>query len=210
MEGIESSVLECGVAGSTFPGFSESGDRHVFQRTKEGALVAVVDGLGHGNEAAAAALKACAMLGSNAEEDVISLIKQCHVRLGGMRGVVMSLASFNFQEGLMTWIGVGNVQGTLLRRDGGVNGGDESLLLRPGVVGDQLPELQASVLPIFAGDSLIFATDGVRAKFDRSQVQSLSPREAAENVVAHYAKGNDDAFILVARYRGSIYRLVRE
>jgi len=203
MESVESSPLECGVAGRAFPGFSESGDRHVFQQTREGALVAVVDGLGHGNEAAAAALEACAMLELNAEENVISLIKRCHVGLNGMRGVVLSLASFNFRDALMTWIGVGNVQGTLLRHDPGVSGGDESLLLRPGVVGNHLPPLQASVLPVFAGDSLILATDGVQADVDRFQLRSRPPRRAAENVLAHYAKGTDDALILIARYTGT-------
>lgn len=203
MEDVKSSPLECGVAGKVFPGSSESGDRHVFQRTREGALVAVIDGLGHGDAAAAAALEACAMLESNAGENVISLIKRCHVGLNGTRGVVMSLASFNFREALMTWIGVGNVQGTLLRRATTVSGGDESLLLRPGVVGDRLPPLLASVLPVFAGDSLIFVTDGVQADFDRFQVRDQPPRKAAEDVLGHYAKEKDDALILIARYSGA-------
>ena len=203
MEGVKSFGLEYGVAGRAFPGFSESGDRYIFQQTGDRALVAVVDGLGHGEEAAAAALEACALLECNAEENVISLIKRCHLELNGMRGVVMSLASFNLRDALMTWIGVGNVQGTLLRQENGATGGDESLLLRPGVVGNQLPPLQAAVLPIFAGDSLIFATDGVQPDFDRIEVTSQAPRKAAENLLAHYAKGNDDALILVARYRGT-------
>jgi phosphoserine phosphatase RsbX len=103
----------------------------------------------------------------------------------------------------MTWIGVGNVQGTLLRQDNGASGGDESLLLRPGVVGNRLPPLQASVLPVFAGDSLIFATDGVQPDFDRIEVTSQAPRKAAENLLAHYGKESDDALILVARYTGT-------
>jgi len=203
MEGVKISALECGVAGRAFPGFSESGDRYVFHQTGDRALVAVVDGLGHGDEAAAAALEACALLESNAEENVISLIKHCHLELNGMRGVVMSLASFNLREGLMTWIGVGNVQGTLLRQDAGASGGDESLLLRPGVVGNQLPPLQAAVLPVFGGDLLIFATDGVHPGFDRVQVMSHAPRKAAENLLAHYARRNDDALVLVTRYTGT-------
>jgi phosphoserine phosphatase RsbX len=203
MEDVKSSPLECGVAGRALPGFAESGDRYVFQQTRAGALVAVVDGLGHGAKAAEAALEACAMLESNAGENVISLIKRCHLGLSGMRGVVMSLVSFNFRDALMTWIGVGNVQGMLLRLDNTASGGDESLLLRPGVVGSHLPPLHASVLPVFAGDSLILATDGVHVTFDRSLVMSQPPQKAAENVLAHHAKGNDDALILIARYNGT-------
>jgi len=203
MEDVKSSPLECGVAGKAFPGFSESGDRHVVQRAREGVLVAVVDGLGHGREAAAAALEACAILESNAGEHVISLIKRCHVGLKETRGVVASLAWFNFRDALMTWIGVGNIQGMLLRNDAMMKGGDESLLLRPGVVGNHLPPLQAAVLPVFAGDSLIFATDGVQPDFDRLEIRNQPPRSAAQNLLAHYAKGNDDALVLIARYAGT-------
>src|SRR5437879_12629351 len=154
MEDVKSSPLECGVAGRARSGFSESGDRHVVQPTREGARIAVVDGLGHGPEAAAAALEACAMLESNAGANVISLIKRCHVGLNGMRGVVVSLASFNFRDGLMTWIGVGNVHGLLLRLDTATCGGDQSLLLRPGVVGRHWPSLHAFVRPSVGCDSL--------------------------------------------------------
>jgi negative regulator of sigma-B (phosphoserine phosphatase) len=203
MESVKNFCLEWGVAGRALPGFSESGDRHVFRPTRDGALLAVVDGLGHGREAAASALEARAMLESHAGENVIELIKRCHAGLNGMRGVVMSLASFNFRDGLMTWVGVGNVLGRLLRLDSAISGGDESLLLRPGVVGSHLPPLQASILPVFAGDYLIFATDGVEVDFDHSHVRSQPPQEAAEELLAHYAKDNDDALVVIARYIGT-------
>ena len=203
MEVVKNFCFQWGVAGRALPGFSESGDRYVFQPTRDGALVAVVDGLGHGVEAAAAALEARATLQSNADENVISLIHQCHVELHGTRGVVVSLASFNLRDALMTWIGVGNVHGRLLRLDTSMNGWGESLLLRPGVVGRRLPPLQAAVLPVFAGDALIFATDGVQVDFDASNIRSLPPQEAAEDVLAHYAKDNDDALIVITRYKGT-------
>lgn len=193
--------LEWGVAGVALPGFSESGDRHVFQAFEGGALVAVMDGLGHGPEAAAAAVEACAILEANAEESVISLVWRCHAGLKNTRGATISLASFNFRDSVMTWIGVGNVRGICLRADKERNDREESLLLRPGVVGSHLPSLQAAVLPVSPGDSLAFATDGVGSNFDYSSVRSQPPGRAAESILARYAKGKDDALILVARYR---------
>ena len=44
--------LEWGVAAQALPGEAISGDRHVMQAFPSGALVAVIDGLGHGEEAA--------------------------------------------------------------------------------------------------------------------------------------------------------------
>jgi phosphoserine phosphatase RsbX len=204
MEDLKTSLLEWGAAGKALPGFSESGDRHVFQPFQGGALVAVLDGLGHGVAAAAAALEACSILESNAEENLISLIQRCHERLKGTRGVAMSLASFNFRDSLMTWMGVGNVQGFMLPRDTTLSDREESLLLRQGVVGSHLPPLQAAVLPISAGDSVTFTTDGLETDFDRSCIRSQPPRAAAESILARYAKKTDDAMILIARYRGTL------
>lgn len=194
--------LEWGVAGVALPGFSESGDRHMFQRFDGGALVAVMDGLGHGPEAAAAAVQACLILEAKAGENVISLVQQCHERLKNTRGATISLASFDFRDSLMTWMGVGNVQGVFLRADKTRTDREELLLLRPGVVGSHLPSLQAAVLPVSPGDSLAFATDGVESSFDYSALRCQPPGRAAETILARHAKGKDDALILVARYRG--------
>lgn len=194
--------LEWGVAGVALPGFSESGDRHMFQRFDGGALVAVMDGLGHGPEAAAAAVQACLILEAKAGENVISLVQQCHERLKNTRGATISLASFDFRDSLMTWMGVGNVQGVFLRADKTRTDREELLLLRPGVVGSHLPSLQAAVLPVSPGDSLAFATDGVESSFDYSALRCQPPGRAAETILARHARGKDDALILVARYRG--------
>ena len=60
----------------------------------------------------------------------------------------MSLASFNALDGAMTWLGVGNVTGLLLRADAGAERKRESLLLRGGVVGYRLPPLRPVAIPI--------------------------------------------------------------
>jgi phosphoserine phosphatase RsbX len=194
--------FEWGVAGVALPGFSESGDRHVFQPYDGGVLIGAIDGLGHGAAAAAASAAACAILHSNARENVITLLRLCHEQLKETRGVTMSLASFDFRDSLMTWMGVGNVQGVFLRADRMRPDREESLLLRSGVVGSHLPPLQASMLPVAPGDSLAFATDGVESNFDHSSLLCQPPGKAAESILARYAKGKDDALIVVARYRG--------
>ncbi len=198
-----SSFVEWGVAGVALPGFSESGDRHVFQPFDGGALLAVLDGLGHGPDAAAAAIEACGVLQANAGENVISLVRRCHSALKETRGVTIGLASFCFRDALMTWMSVGNVQGIFLRADRERSDREELLLLRSGVVGSHLPALQAAVLPVARGDCLAFATDGIQSGFDYSCIRCCSPGRAAENILARHAKGRDDALVLVARYMES-------
>ena len=195
--------LDWSWAGAAMPGFSESGDRHVFRTFEGGALAAVTDGLGHGEQAALAAETTSAVLEQNASENVIALVTNCHEKLKGTRGVALSLASFDFDQGLMTWMGVGNVEGALLRADSMCGHRDEYLLLRAGVVGSHLPGLQAAVLPIFPGDMLILATDGIESGFDQSRVRMQTPAKAAQAILAHHARGKDDALVFVAKYKGT-------
>ncbi len=54
METLKISWLEWGAASLVRPGDSESGDEHLVQFFPSGVLVAAVDGVGHGQEAAAA------------------------------------------------------------------------------------------------------------------------------------------------------------
>lgn len=191
--------VECGVAARTLPGQEETGDRHVIAHTAGGTMVAVVDGLGHGKAAAEAAQIAAKVLEQHAKESVITLIQLCHEKLKSTRGVVMSLATFSAIEGTVTWLGVGNVEGVLLHRDSYGTVSQEVLPLRGGVVGDQLPLLLASIVPVSRGDTLIFVTDGIRLGF-ADELKAESVQATADTVLANFARDTDDALVLVARY----------
>jgi negative regulator of sigma-B (phosphoserine phosphatase) len=195
-------LVEYGVAKSILPGQGESGDRHVVCCGGEGILIAAIDGIGHGEEAANAAEAALAILKASPEEPVISLLERCHEGLRSTRGVVLSLASIDPKHGLMTWLGVGNVQGVLMRAGAQKGSVGEVLLLRGGVVGSQLPALQAAVLPIRRGDTLVFVTDGVRGEFVEGLSALESPQRAADKILKQHGRGNDDALVLVVRLTG--------
>jgi negative regulator of sigma-B (phosphoserine phosphatase) len=195
-------MVEYGVAKFVLPGQGKSGDHHLVCCNRNGILVAAIDGIGHGEEAANASKTAAALLRSCADEPIISLVERCHEKLRATRGVVLSLACMEPEHGMMTWLGVGNVQGVLMRSDAKKGNGQESLLLRAGVVGSQLPALQATVLPIVQGDTLFFATDGVRSDFSVTLSARENPQRAADRILEQYRTGNDDALVLVTRLTG--------
>jgi len=195
-------MVEYGVAKFVLPGQDESGDQHLVCCGRNGILVAAIDGIGHGEEAANASKAAVALLRSSVDEPVISLVERCHEKLRATRGVVLSLAYVNHEHGMMTWLGVGNVQGVLMRADAKNGNVRESLLLRAGVVGSQLPALQATVLPIVRGDTLFFATDGVRSDFSVTLSARENPQRAADRILEQYRSGTDDALVLVSRLTG--------
>jgi phosphoserine phosphatase RsbX len=192
--------LEWGIAGRPMPGEMESGDQCVVQPVPDGVLLAVVDGLGHGAGAAAAAKDAIAIMQAHAQEPLIPLVKRCHEALRRTNGVVMTLAAFHSRDNALTWLGVGNVEGLLVRSDVLAKPARDTVLQRGGVVGYQLPPLQASVLAVGPGDTLIFATDGVRSRFADGLDLDRPPQQIADAVLAAHAKPSDDALVLVARF----------
>jgi hypothetical protein len=202
METIIVPIVDYGVAKFVLPGQGESGDHHLVCCNKNAVLIAAIDGIGHGEEAANAAKAATSILKAGADEPVISLVEQCHDKLRSTRGVVLSIASIDPAHRMMTWLGVGNVQGVLMR--GGAKKGivQERLLLRGGVVGSQLPPLQATVLPIAQGDTVYFVTDGVRSDFAENLTALENPQRAADRILGQFQNGNDDALVLVARLTG--------
>ncbi len=199
----QSLVVEWGSAGVPIEGEVESGDAHVVVGFPYGVLVGLVDGLGHGPEAAAAAREAIRLLEAHAGEPVLDLVERCHEALRHTRGAVMSLASFDARVASITWIGVGNVEGILLRAPGAAAPSRESIALRGGIVGYRLPPLTAATLCVSPGDTLVMASDGIRSGFVAHLAARDDPQEMAESILARYARGSDDALVLVARYVGA-------
>jgi hypothetical protein len=176
-----------------------SGDLHLVQAYDRGALLAVVDGIGHGPEATRAAELAVNALRQRPGDSVLALIKRCHIALQQTRGVVLTVASFNKPDRTVTWGGVGNVEGLLVHSDSV----QEHALLRGGTVGASLPPLYAGVIPVHRGDLLILASDGIRSEYDRDLPIKGSPQWIADHVLGKYFKGTDDACVLVARFLGN-------
>jgi len=201
--GVRTGVVESASAVFVLPGEAECGDRHVVTPRKSGVLVAVADGLGHGPEAVMAAQRAVSAVARHRDSDSLpALLWQCHAELRGTRGAVMSVAMFEAAPRTLTWLGVGDVEGRLLRREPHGGDGNESLLLRRGVVGGQLPQLQASASHLSVGDLLLFATDGIAADF-ADHVDPRAPLdEIVDGIVLRHCKRSDDALVLAVRYVG--------
>jgi len=190
------------MASAPLAGQPESGDLGLVLPFPGGTLIGALDGLGHGDEAAAAARAAAGVLKAQPDAHVIWLVRRCHEALGETRGVVMSLASFSERYATLTWIGIGNVEGLLFRADAAASPRRETLLLRGGVVGFKLPPLGAAVLPVAPGDALVLATDGIRSDFANGLSLTHPPQDVANQILARHAKKTDDALALVAVFLG--------
>lgn len=177
-------------------GQERCGDVAVVVERGEGILAAVIDGLGHGDEAADAAELAAETICSHPGEGLVDLLHRCHELLQRTRGAVIAIAEIA-ADGSLSWTGVGDVEAVVIRGDGA----REHALLLGGVVGMQLPRLRPRQLRLEPGDWVIMATDGIARGFT-SQLRLDAPGPAAQRILERHAVARDDALVLVARYGG--------
>lgn len=202
MEATVTSLLEWSAVSLPLKGQTQSGDCYLVKLFHQEALVAVVDGIGHGEVAATAARLTAQLIESFAGELTLdALISECHERLRGTRGAVLGLALLNASNDTLTWAGVGSVHGLLLRRRQ-TNGlkRQEALLPAAGVVGHRLPRVPISTVPVAYGDLLVMATDGIRPGFEMDIRGGESTQQIAQKILNGYALETDDALVLVVRY----------
>lgn len=196
-------LLDYAVAARALHDSPESGDAHLVLATDGGVLVAAVDGLGHGSEAAMAARTALAILAEHAGAPVTELLNHCHLAMQRTRGAAMTVAVVAEADGTMSWAGVGNVDGLLLRRRrSGGEGGDLTLNNLGGVVGYRMPRLRNSQACLAHGDLLVFATDGIASGFTSVITRVAATEEIAARILEGYGRANDDALVMVARWLG--------
>jgi phosphoserine phosphatase RsbX len=192
-------MLERGVAGQAHEGEDRSGDVALFAASRRGGLVAVIDGLGHGDAAADAAETAAEILRSHVDYPPQLLLERCHEELKRTRGAVMTLAWFDLEERSMAWTGVGNVEARFVRAG---DARHASPVVLGGVVGYNLPQVRMATIPLEPGDAVALATDGVAADFSESLESGVPAQELAERVLERHGKGTDDALVVVVRYLG--------
>lgn len=190
-------VIRWGVSSRPLPGESVSGDAYLVRQVGENWLLAVVDGLGHGFQAAAVAAITVGVLNAHADEGLSALVHRCHGALLRTRGVVMTLAWIEPHTHVLTWAGVGNVEGILRQCGNAGRPRVERPLLHSGVVGSNLLEVRPRRVSIGPGDLLVLATDGIEAGFAEGLRLGDAPQTLADSILRKHGRYTDDALVLV-------------
>jgi negative regulator of sigma-B (phosphoserine phosphatase) len=167
-------MLASAVRGRPLRGELESDDLDVVVKFAGGSLVGAIDGLGHGEEAAAAARAAATICREHADDPLGELVQRCHTELRRTRGAVLRLASFRDTDATMSWLGVGNVEGVLIRADADAERPQEELVCRPEI----------------DGRFCVVASPTQR-----------EPGDLADDILRGYTKEIDDTLVVVACYR---------
>jgi hypothetical protein len=202
--GLSRELVEFGVSVSTCAGEQVCGDHHLIASCAGSTLIAIADGGGHGAEAAQASKLALCTMQTHLSNDLGSLVKRCHEALRRTRGAAIGVARVDWTSGTLSWLGVGNIVGVLIRRTEAEGARAEPLLVRAGCVGYRLPGLHCAVAAISSGDLLVMATDGLSHGFadplTNACIANMHPERIAEWIMTRYAKPGDDALVLAARF----------
>jgi len=148
--------LDIGVATRPYPGLKVNGDAYVLKKWGQRALVAVIDGLGHGPHAHQAARMAKSYIEAHYDLPFVDLFRGTHRACQGSRGVVMATARFDCVARTVELAGIGNIETRLYNTNRPIRP-----VIRRGVIGGNAPSPLVTTHPWSPGALAILHSDGL-------------------------------------------------
>lgn len=190
-------MIEFGAVVRPYPGEPVSGDCWLADERHGVYRVTVIDGLGHGPDAALAARTARDALVARPELGPAMALEASHDALRGLRGAAISIARIDLQGGLLAYTGIGNVEARLLQ-----DGREQRLVPVRGIVGHVFRLVRVTEVALAPTWLLVMHTDGVTGRFElRDLVEPDAPDPAtlARTLLERWGRDTDDACVVVAR-----------
>lgn len=192
--------IEFGTIVSPYPGETECGDRWAFARPNAGPTLLLVDGSGHGMQAAKAAELAVKTFLAYAERDCVQIIEALHRALAPTRGAAVAVARFDRARAEVQFVGVGNIVAALLGSDG-----VKRMVSHNGTTGHVAPRIRAFSYPVTSEPTIVLHSDGLTAKWDLAHYPGLiraHPALLAGVLFRDFRRGRDDACVAAMRVVG--------
>ncbi len=191
--------FEVGVICRPVKGEIDCGDGWAAGQTISKQQLMVVDGLGHGTDAYAAAYKAMLVFGEHAKQGPTELLNFAHMALRPTRGAALAMADIDFEKGTLRFAGVGNIAATILD-----NGNTRSLVSHNGTVGAEMRKVQEFTYPWNSQSILVMNSDGLTTHWRLDPypgLQNKSTLMMAAVLYRDFKRTRDDSTVLVARQR---------
>jgi anti-sigma regulatory factor (Ser/Thr protein kinase) len=185
-------------------GETRCGDRALVKREKDIFVLAVVDGLGHGEAAAAAAEIAARALerGVDCAGSPVDMLSQVDSALReGRATVAMGIVRVDATRGEARMAGVGNILMARFARLPGA--GDLRTPCGEGILGRQWRSPRERRLQLADMDLLLLASDGLPARLSPSDLPALrygTPAVLATLTVERFGSFQDDCCCLLGRW----------
>jgi anti-sigma regulatory factor (Ser/Thr protein kinase) len=179
------------------PGEEACGDGWASHMDDHGGTVFVVDGLGHGADAALAANEALRQFESSHRAPAAEVVQAVHLALRHTRGGAVALARIEQAAGIVAFAGLGNIAGSLVSPAGLVR----HMVSHNGIAGHIARKIRAYEYPLGEG-LLIMHSDGIATGWTGASYPGftrLHPLLVAGLLYRDFARPRDDATVVVAR-----------
>lgn len=179
------------------PAESVCGDGWACQRSGPRLRVLVVDGLGHGREAARASGVALESFATTRDLTTTSAVERIHGALRPTRGAAATLVELDLDRNLVRSCGVGNVSSTVL-----ANQSARHLVAHNGTLGHGVVKLQEFQSPWPADALLLVHSDGLQTRWSLDGYPGISARHPgllAGVLYRDFARGNDDVTVVAVK-----------
>ena len=173
------------------------GDAFAVLPTAGGAAILMVDGLGHGPDAAVAAEAAIDCFRAGKTSDLVAAFETFNEALKPTRGAAVALAAVDLHGKRVRYVGVGNISGVL-------HSGAKSrnMVSHNGIVGHTMRRVQQFEYPLAGKTTIVLHTDGIGTRWQPAALwqRGLShPAIIAGHLWRAESRGRDDAAIAVLR-----------
>lgn len=183
------------------PGETACGDAFSWHEDGQSHTVFVVDGLGHGIDAARAANEAVAHFQRSRTQALADIVQGVHGAIRHTRGAAVGVARIHWASGIVAFAGVGNIAATFVPRAPG--GAMRRMVSHNGIVGHNARKIQAFEYP--CGDGLlVMHSDGIATSWNLPGYPGLlqaHPQLVAAVLYRDHARGRDDATVVVVDTR---------
>jgi anti-sigma regulatory factor (Ser/Thr protein kinase) len=179
-------------------GEDECGDDWSIKVNPDSVDILVVDGLGHGPEAALAAAAAVDTI-TRAPSSLgpAAMIEAMHRALMSTRGAAAAVAKFDIASGIVKFTGIGNISATVIEQTG-----RKQLVSHNGIVGNNMRKVQEFEQAWPADALFIMCSDGISTQWDLDKYAGLQychPALIAGILFRDFARVRDDATVLVMK-----------
>jgi anti-sigma regulatory factor (Ser/Thr protein kinase) len=176
-------------------GYEISGDFSVVLKRGPIVHIFIADGLGHGEEAAAASRRAGETFHAQVSDDLPQLMTAIHESLVKTRGAAVALVRFDTRDRTLQYVAVGNIESRICTELT-----SQGCATLNGTAGLTLPRLVQFNYKVPAGAVLIMHSDGLSSRWNLRDYPGLnfqSPGAIAGVLFRDFARKRDDATILV-------------
>jgi negative regulator of sigma-B (phosphoserine phosphatase) len=176
----------------------ECGDTGIIKEFDGKIFSAVVDVLGHSQNAYQLTRVIEKFLEGNYRKDLKDIILELHEHIKGSVGAAAVLCLLDIESGQLEYTGIGNLTIRIFGLD------NKRLLPGDGIIGYIMTSPKPEKITLAHNDILLVHSDGINAHFEPGDYPGIfkhPAREIAAGVIRKFNKGIDDAICFVLRYR---------